>query len=250
MYSPFPPYHTVSRSLNLFILMVVLSVNYLAVWLWWQTPYLATFPILLTGILLLLYARSQKLWITYILFALGGAGQEILFISSGIWEYSSTSFFAIPIYLPFIWGNIALLVVGLLRGILQCQEQLHFPHHPPRFSRAFLSTLLLIVFIVLSIYWFAENPKLLFALFLAADIAYLIAQRSVPLAFVGLVALCMGSLADLIAVPAGIWFYPLHAPTTEIPAFIFLGWDIVGLLAGGIYLTLEAWETPPTNPLS
>lgn len=248
MYFPFPPYQTVSRSINFFILIVTLGINYGAVWLWWQTPIRATLPILITSILLLLYARSRKLLITYLLFALGGAGQEAFFIASGVWEYHSASFFAIPFYLPFIWGNIALLVVGLLRGILQLHDQFHLPHRPPVFQKISLITLGTIVLVLLSIYWFSETPRLLFALFIILDIAYVVSLRSAPLALVGLVALCMGSIADLIAVPSGIWSYPIHGTTSGIPAYIFLGWDIVGLLAGGIYLTLDAWEEHQEAP--
>ena len=72
--------------------------------------------LLLTSLLVLLWAINIRYWHTKSdnpLFALGlfgGTLWEINAIQLGIWSYSNPSFLGIPLWLPLVWGETA--VVG------------------------------------------------------------------------------------------------------------------------------------------
>lgn len=244
----FPHYKNVSPATNFLILVGALFINYVSVWLLSKSPLLAALPIALTCLSLLLYARSWKLTLVALLFAVVGAGQEAFFIANGLWNYQTVSFLLIPLYLPFTWANISILIVGLFQGLLQLRTALHLYHAPPHFLRAFLATGFAALAVILAIYHWADTPGRLVIFFLCVDLAYVFVMRSVPLAIVGLIAMAAGSVADLVAVPLGLWSYPAGGHFSGIPGYIFLGWDIVGLFAAGLYLTIDLWSQG-RNPL-
>lgn len=238
----FPHYQSRSAVTNFLILVGALLINYLSVWTLSASPGLATIPIALTCFSLLLYARSWKLALVALVFALAGAGQEAFFIANGLWSYETVSYFSIPLYLPFTWANIAILVVGIFQGLVQLKTVLHLYHVPPTFPRALWGTGLAAAAVLVAIHQWADSPIRLIIFFLGIDIAYITVMRSVPLALVGLIAMAAGSIADLVAVPLGLWSYPAGGHFSGIPGYIFLGWDIVGLFAAGLYLTLDLWR--------
>lgn len=245
----FPYYTDISPGANFLVLVSALLLNYSSVLYLSTLPLLATLPIALTGFALILYTRSWKLALVASVFAIIGAGQEAFFIARGLWHYETTSFLSIPLYLPFVWANIAILIVGLFQGLLQLRTKLHLYHAPPRFLQTFLATGSAAFTVMFAIYHWADRPSQLIVLFLFIDIVYVAVMRSVPLAIVGLIAMLAGSIADLIAVPLGIWHYPSGGYFSNIPGYIFLGWDIVGLFAAGLYLTVDSWDQKRTHQL-
>lgn len=241
----FPTYRECSTPANLSLFLVVLLVSYLSTFFLWREPILAALPIVAAGIVGLLTLRSYKVLALYLLFALVGAGHEALFITQGLWEYHAESFFEIPFYLPFVWGNIALLAATCLKAILILDRGQRLYHQPPRFFVSAGSTLLLAALAFLSIYFLNDRPGALIGALLLLDILYLLVMRSVPLALTGLMAFSSGAVADLVAVPLGIWTYPsLDWSVFGIPLYIFVGWDVMGLLMAGFYLTLDAPDSP------
>lgn len=242
MHPYYPSYQMASPNTNFLILLLALIINYGAVWFWWDTPIIVLYPILIVSILLLGYARSWKLLFTYIIFAFVGAGQEAFFATIGLWHYQNATFLSIPIYLPFIWGNIAILAVGLFQGIRGLNQKRGFYHHPPSFLRVLLATTSAIPLLIFMGYFFSDSPTLLTLLLIGFDIGYVIFLRSVPLALVGIVTFLCGSLSDLVALQSGIWNYPSGGLFSNIPSYVFIGWDIVGLIAVGIYLIFDTWE--------
>ncbi|MFZ1654425.1 MAG: hypothetical protein WBO92_02550 [Candidatus Moraniibacteriota bacterium] len=245
---PFPHYKNFSPGVNFFILVGALFINYISVWFLSTSPGLATIPIALTCFSLILYARSWKLALVAGVFAVAGAGQEAFFIANGLWSYETVSFLSIPLYLPFTWANISILVVGIFQGLLRLKTTLHLYHKPPAFSQALWMTGVAALAVLLAIHHWAEVPLRLVLFFLFIDFAYIAVMRSVPLAMVGLIAMAAGSIADLVAVPLGLWSYPAGGHFSGIPGYIFLGWDIVGLFAAGLYLTIDLLSQE-RNPL-
>ncbi len=241
-FTPFPSYRNFSPITNFGILFVFLLINLVSVWILGDIPWLASFPIAFSGFLALLYSRSKKLFLTYIAFALAGALQEIFFISFGIWSYKDTSFFSIPLYLPFIWGNISILCISFFKGIFTVKPFSLWLHNPPRFFILTLTLTFAIVFSLVSIFLFWERPFLLFALFVLIDIFLIYMVRSVPFALVGITALLCGSLGDLVSVATQRWTYSVGGTVFGVPPYIFIGWDIVGLFIIAFYISLEAFE--------
>ena len=224
----------------------MLGVTYAATWFLADTPILASIPIILVGVLALWYARSTKLVIVYFLFALTGAAQESFFISNGLWSYGSETFLSIPLYLPFVWGNIGILAIGVFKGILLVDKKNELYHRPPLFFGSCVFTLAAALATLSSIHLFGGYPLTLMLVLLGIDALYAVAMRSVPLALVGIVAMTCGAVGDLVSVSLGIWHYPIGVGETlaGVPPYIFIGWDIVGLLIVGFYLTLDARDAP------
>ncbi len=238
----FPSYGNFSPLSNFGILFLFLLINLASVWTLGDIPWLASFPIVISGFLALLYSRSSKLFLTYIAFALAGAFQEIFFISFGIWSYKDTSFFSIPLYLPFIWGNISILCISFFKGIFMVKPFSSWFHKPPRFFILIITLSFAIIFSLVSIFFFWEYPFLLFLLFVLIDIFLIYMVRSIPFALVGITALLCGSLGDLVSVATERWSYSVGGTIFGVPPYIFIGWDIVGLLIIAFYLTLGAFE--------
>lgn len=242
----FPLYTNYSPLKNFFVLCLVLGVTYAATWFLADTPLLASIPIILVGALALWYARSLKLVIVYILFALTGAAQESFFILNGLWSYGSETFLSIPLYLPFVWGNIGILAIGVFKGILMVDKKQKLYHEPPLFIGSCLATLAAALATLYSLYLFSGEPLTLILALFCIDVTYAALMRSLPLALVGIVAMTCGSVGDLVSVSLGIWHYPIGVGETlaGVPPYIFIGWDIVGLLIVGFYLTLDARDAP------
>lgn len=240
----FPSYKTVSPAYNFLILTVVLFTSYSSLWLFSERPLIATVPIALAGVAFLCYAKSWKLLIAAVIFSFFGTAHEAFFIRQGFWSYTTASFLAVPLYLPFIWANIGILAIALFKGILLIDHKRRLCHRPPLFLDTLILTVSTIIISLLCIFLFAQTPLILAGVFLCIDILYIIAMRSIPLALVGAVTLIAGSIADLAAVPLGIWQYPIEGTLSGIPPYIFIGWDIIGLLVVGTYLVLDAEDAP------
>lgn len=78
----------------------------------WRQPYVA---LLLEACIAvgLLYVSGWHYWKYYVLCALLGASSEILVIYFGAWSYTMPQLLGIPLWLPFVWGNVALFFVSL-----------------------------------------------------------------------------------------------------------------------------------------
>lgn len=228
---------------NFLFLFLVLIISYFSVWLFEKRPGLAVLPIILASTLALIYIRSWKLFLVYLFFALLGTGMEILLIAKGYWSYRSNSFLAVPLYLPFIWGNISILSVAIFRGFMIIFGH-RFRHSPPHFLPAFIMTLSGIPVFALSVMVFSGAPLRLFFILIGMDILYLLYMRSSLLALAGIVSLAGGTLGDLISVWLGIWNYSATAKIAGVPLYIFAMWYLVGILTAGLYLVLDISDAP------
>jgi hypothetical protein len=213
------------------------------VWIFWKKPLLATLPIALISIFALLYIRSWKLFFVYIFFAIFGVGMEAFFIANGFWSYGASSPMSVPFYLPFIWGNISILTVGIFRGFVMVFGK-RLWHNPPHFLSACIITLFGIAGLVLSMRFFSQYPLQLVLILLGIYILYFLYMQSLPLAIAGICALAGGAVGDLISVWLGIWSYPTTAKIAGIPPYIFIFWCLVGTLMAGLYVVLDAKDAP------
>lgn len=238
-----PSYKNFSPIKNFLFLCLVLGVSYVSVWFFGKKPWLADFPIILIGILALLYLRSWKLLFVYILFSFLGTGLEMFFIAKGFWSYGTNSFMSVPLYLPFIWGNISILCIGIFKGsILVFGNRIR--HNPPRFSQVCIATAIGIIGLSLSVLILSDHPWILVLALLCIDVIYVYYMQSVPLALAGICSLLGGTVGDLSCVWLGIWSYSATAKIAGIPPYIFIGWDIMGLLIVGTYIALDAQDSP------
>jgi uncharacterized membrane protein YoaT (DUF817 family) len=240
----FPYYKNFSARENFIIGFSLLLLSYASVWFLGKNPLLAAVPIAMAGALFLFYTRSWKLFLVYFLFALGGTLQEIFFISKGFWSYTSGSFLSVPLYLPFVWGNIGAIAIGAFKNIIIADKNHRLLHRPPGFRKICLILFLTAAAALIGIRMFAQEPVKLIAVFLVIDILFVLHMRSLPLAIVGLFAMAGGTIGDLIAVALNLWNYPLPNTWAGVPPYIFIGWDVVGLLIVGFYLALDAPDAP------
>jgi len=74
-------------------------------------------PLLLTGMLIATGAvlaasfwRRSPVIILYLIGAILGPLGEMIGVRSGAWQYSSPTFLGIPLWLPFAWGAMTLLL--------------------------------------------------------------------------------------------------------------------------------------------
>jgi hypothetical protein len=78
-----------------------------------------------TGVLIAVYLVRSLLWPNredHIVFAAGailGSTAEIIATRVGIWSYTLPTFLNIPIWLPFAWGVISVLIVRIAQAFLR-----------------------------------------------------------------------------------------------------------------------------------
>lgn len=242
MFEKIPSHSDFSSVTNFIVAFSLLGVSISAVWFCGDRPWIAAAILLVSGGVTLLYSHSWKLFVVYLVFTFFGTLQEIVFIGRDMWAYSATDFFSIPVYLPFVWGNISILCVAGIKGLLTLEATKHLPHQLPCSRVIFLVTLLAIMCAVTSLFVFSNQPFLLAGAFLLIDLGLVLTLRSVPFALVGLIALLCGSVGDVIAVMLGRWQYSTWQTIAGVPPYIFIGWDTVGLIIAGVYLTLDVFE--------
>jgi uncharacterized membrane protein YoaT (DUF817 family) len=240
----FPSYKKLSTFKNYLILSSLLFFSCISVWFFGKNPLLASIPILAIGILFLLYIKSWKLFIVYVLFASLGTIQEIFFISRGLWFYSKESFLLVPLYLPFVWGNIGLIAVSAFKGIRMIDRKKRLLHNPPNFWLICIITFCTGIAAILSIRLFYLETVKIVTILICIDIVYIFLMRSIPLAFVGLFSMIGGAVGDLVSVSLNLWSYPLENTFAGVPPYIFIGWDVIGLLIVGLYLALDSSDAP------
>ena len=87
-------------------------------------------PLLLTGLLIAtgaVLAASFWRWSTFIILYLIGAVLgplgEMIGVRSGAWQYSSPTFLGIPLWLPFAWGTMTVLIKAVSDTITKMAKQ-------------------------------------------------------------------------------------------------------------------------------
>lgn len=239
----FPYYKNISAKMNFLLLLLVLFVSYISVWALRESPFTASVCIAVTGITFLCYTRSWKLTLIYGISATVGTLQELFFISKGLWIYHIESSSSIPFYLPFVWGNIGIIVVSAFKGMRILDRKKRLFHNPPRFIPIITLLILFISTTFFSLNTLYRTPEILIAVFFLLDVAYILLMRSAPLALVGFFSFVGGAIGDLISVSLGIWSYPEGISFFHVPLYVFIGWDIIGLFIAGLYVALDARDT-------
>ena len=93
-------------ALSLFItLLALLSVTFL-----WQYNFLLTAILIILSIILILILQNKKNIKLYLIFAALGVITEALMVSRNAWTYPNPDIFKIPIWLPLLWGIVALFI--------------------------------------------------------------------------------------------------------------------------------------------
>jgi uncharacterized membrane protein YoaT (DUF817 family) len=98
--------NTKTIPLSLFIIFLsLLSVTFL----WKHNLFLTAILIVLSALLLLILQNKKNIKL-YLIFAILGVITEALMVSRNAWVYPHPDIFKIPIWLPFLWGIVALFI--------------------------------------------------------------------------------------------------------------------------------------------
>lgn len=78
----------------------------------WQTPVVLAVVLGLIGISGLALNRRRSLVGVYLGAFIGGPLAEAVMIYSGAWSYAEPHLLGFPLWLPFLWGNAAVLIAS------------------------------------------------------------------------------------------------------------------------------------------
>lgn len=84
---------------------------------------------LLAVLLLILYLIGNRTWhrkhdsLFFIIGAILGPFSEIIAVYFGIWTYTNPTFLGIPLWLPFAWGLVSLLIVRIAETFVKIQKR-------------------------------------------------------------------------------------------------------------------------------
>ncbi len=224
------------------ILIVTLIVTYSTLWLFWDKPLLAMLILSLLSSMLLFFFRSYKIFAVFILVALLGTLHDLYFIAHGMWFYGAPMHgTVIPLYLPITWGIISIMIVSAFKIIHILTPQKY--HTQPPFYVSLGATFGALITALIGMSIFSDNHLLIIGWFILVDIIYLLIMRSLPLALIGIIAVCGGSIGEITSVALGAWSYS-SGSITGIPSFIFVGWDVIGMIVAGTYSALDAPDAP------
>ncbi len=231
-------YRRLSKSVLAVVLIGIFVMLHVVLWWLWDVEVVAVIvaSVLLLGGLVLF--RSWKLLATVVLVMIGGTLQDIYFINSGLWAYMGGGS-DMPNYIPIVWGIIAMLLVVLYKVVWIVLRK--FPqqitHRPPGTVIGLTATALALTLALFALANLSSAPIVLIGVFLVISATYLLFMRSVPLAIVSAITLVFGALGELIGVSFGAWSYGQGA-LGGVPIYIFFGWDIIGAVVVGTYISL------------
>ena len=69
------------------------------------------------AILMLSLDYTQQRAVLFVLAAIAGTAAEALIVLSGAWYYTNPTLYLVPLYLPFLWGLIALYIDSLAQQL-------------------------------------------------------------------------------------------------------------------------------------
>ena len=239
---PLPRYKTASRTTTAGVLLLLPVIVHLVIWNLWMHDRLAALIITAATLGYIWYFRSTKMLIVALSVGALGTLQDTYFITHGIWRYSSMHGAIIPLYVPALWAAIGCIVIGLFKFIAHITRAhpLLSYHRPRPAHHQLVATVLALTAALAALATLADTIPLLALTFLAIDIAYVTFMRSVPLALVGATVFLFGMIGEITAVSFGAWAYA-NGTFHGVPPFIFFGWDVIGTVIVGTYMTLDAF---------
>ena len=92
--------------LNLSLMAVaMLSITFL-----WVSPYILLLPLSVVTILMLAIERHRSAVYIFIFAFVVGPVSEVFSLPYGAWIYANPQVFGVPVWLPFMWGIVALFL--------------------------------------------------------------------------------------------------------------------------------------------
>lgn len=107
----------VLRDVIIFLISIVLLI-----FLWEQTI-LSTLAIIVLYILRQTLAREKGDTAIYLTGAIMGTSLEIIAVRANIWQYTTPYFFGIPLWLPFAWGFVTVVIVRIALSLVNDEKE-------------------------------------------------------------------------------------------------------------------------------
>lgn len=81
--------------------------------LFWEHPFLLVITLAVVSVAMISLEKDGKDIFLFIAISIIGPLSESVMISAGAWFYATPHILGFPIWLPFLWGNAALLIKRL-----------------------------------------------------------------------------------------------------------------------------------------
>lgn len=79
----------------------------------WHYPTALIALLLVTAVAIFRIRPTASSAVVYLTGFVFGPAAEAVSITTGAWEYDSSDFFGVPVWLPFVWGNAALFIQNM-----------------------------------------------------------------------------------------------------------------------------------------
>jgi hypothetical protein len=79
----------------------------------WRYPVALIALLLVTAVAIFRIRPNASSVVVYLTGFVFGPAAEAVSITTGAWEYDTTHFLGIPVWLPFVWGNAALFIQNM-----------------------------------------------------------------------------------------------------------------------------------------
>jgi len=76
-------------------------------------PVLLTVLVVLTALVAFAFWRRRDMVWVYVLGGIIGPCGEMISVRAGAWAYANPTFLGIPLWLPFAWGLVVVLILGV-----------------------------------------------------------------------------------------------------------------------------------------
>ncbi len=99
------------------IVFLCAAFTYIAIVIFKESAALTFLSVVSLGVLMLTASWSWEHLIVYVTLFLIAILTETLCVYLGIWSYSMTGLFGVPLWVPFMWSNSGLFVIELKEAV-------------------------------------------------------------------------------------------------------------------------------------
>ena len=107
------------KKIKIVMSSLLIALSLILVVTFWKNNILLAVLLLMVGLVTLYIWREKRKIYLYIVTGILGGGAEAIAISFGVWNYTNPTFLDIPLWLPFLWGEVGLYISTLILELKQ-----------------------------------------------------------------------------------------------------------------------------------
>jgi len=110
------------KKIKIVMSSLLIALSLILVVAFWRNNILLAVLLLIVGLVTLYIWKEKRKIYLYIVTGILGGGAEAIAISFGVWSYTNPTFLNLPLWLPFLWGEVGLYISTLILELKQISK--------------------------------------------------------------------------------------------------------------------------------